>query len=158
VAGNVVIVGDAGASAESWVQGAVASGYQTVKTIEKERSGQDGYGSYQRWWQKAFFFNDPWYFRKRAAHTLFNMVCTDEELDYIYSLYEDKRVLPTLEFVRHPEIIKKDRPELYQKITGALDKQAKWLEPVLSVYPPQSLLFKSRDEYLGPWRPYKVIA
>jgi len=157
-AGNVMAIGDAAAPIETWIQGALACGYRAARAIEKELGGQDGYGPYQRWWQKAFFFNDPWYFRKRAAHTLFNMVCTDEELDYIYSLYEDKRVLPTLEFVRHPEIIQKDRPELYQKLTGALAKQAKWLEPILSVFPPESRLFKSRDEYLGPWQPYRVTA
>jgi len=51
---NVVVVGDAGATIETWIQGAVASAYMAVKAIEKELNGQKGYPEYIDWWQKAF--------------------------------------------------------------------------------------------------------
>jgi digeranylgeranylglycerophospholipid reductase len=154
--GNVLVLGDAAAPIETWIQGAMACGYQAVQAIMREDNNQPGFDWYTRWWQRAFFFNDPWYFRKRAAHTLFNMICSDEELDYVYGLFPNKRVLPTLELVRQPDVIKKDRPELHAKIIQGLKKQSAWLAPIISGFPPEAEIFKDRDVYLGPWQPYRV--
>jgi hypothetical protein len=41
-AGNVLIIGDA-ISNESWIQGAIACGYQGAKATLKELNGQKGY-------------------------------------------------------------------------------------------------------------------
>ena len=72
--GNVV-VGDAGAPVETWIHGTVACGYQAVKTIEKELNGQKGYLEYIDWWQKAFAFNDPRYWKVAGVFSL-NQICT----------------------------------------------------------------------------------
>jgi len=115
VSGNVVIVGDAAAPVETWIQGAVACGYQAVKAVEKELNGQKGYPEYIDWWQKAFAFNDPHYWKIAGVFSL-NRICTDEEIDYLYSLFHG-RVGCAMGFVnKNLELIKKGRPELYQKL------------------------------------------
>ena len=116
VSGNVVIVGDAAAPVETWIQGALACGYQAVKAIEKELNGQKGYPDYINWWQRAFAFNDPHYWKIAGVFSL-NRICTDEEVDYIYSLF-DGRVGCAMGFVnKNLDLIKKGRPELYEKLT-----------------------------------------
>lgn len=116
VAGNVVIVGDASAPVETWIQGAVACGYQAAKAIGKELSGQKGYPAYIDWWQKAFAFNDPHYWKVAGIFPL-NRICTDEEVDYIYSLFQDRVGCDVGLIAKNLGLIKKDRPELYEKLT-----------------------------------------
>ncbi len=115
VAGNVVIVGDAGAPVETWIQGALACGYMGVKAIEKELNGQKGYPEYIDWWQKAFAFNDPHYWKIATVYPL-NQICTDEELDYIYSLFQGRVGCAMGLIEKNLELIKKGRPELYERL------------------------------------------
>lgn len=116
VAGNVVIVGDAGASAEAWVQGAVASGYQAVKAIEKELAGRGGYRDYISWWQQAFAFNYSAYQKLLARVYPLNRVCNDDDIDYLFHLFRDELGIPALLVTANLERVKKGRPELYQKL------------------------------------------
>jgi len=116
VAGNVVIVGDAGAPVETWIQGALACGYMGVKAIEKELNGQKGYPEYIDWWQKAFAFNNPHYWKIAGIFSL-NQICTDEEVDYIYSLFEGRVGCAMGLIANNLELIKKGRPELYERLT-----------------------------------------
>jgi flavin-dependent dehydrogenase len=83
VSGNVAIVGDAGASAEAWVQGALASGYQAVKAIKKEMTGKPGYRDYISWWQQAFAFNYSAYQKLLSRVYPLNRVCNDDDIDYL---------------------------------------------------------------------------
>jgi len=115
VAGNVVIVGDAGAPVETWIQGALACGYMGVKAIEKELNGQKGYPEYIDWWQKAFAFNDPHYWKIATVYPL-NQICTDEEVDYIYSLFEGRVGCAMGLIANNLELIKRGRPELYERL------------------------------------------
>ena len=157
VVGNVMIISDAAAPIETWIQGAIACGYQAVKAILKELNGQKGYPEYIAWWQKAFFFNDPRYFKGVVTHRALNRICSDEEVDYIYKLFQDKRVVPTLAIAKNPELIKDERPELYQKIKTNLDGMLKKLEPLLATYPPDSTIFKEPDAHLEPWHSYPSL-
>jgi len=157
VAGNVMIISDAAAPIETWIQGAIACGYQAVKAILKELNGQKGYPEYIAWWQKAFFFNDPRYFKGIVTHRALNRICSDEEVDYIYKLFQDKRVVPTLAIAKNLELIKDERPELYQKIKTSLDGMLKELEPLLATYPPDSTIFKEPDAHLEPWHSYPSL-
>lgn len=116
VAGNVVIVGDAGASAEAWVQGAVASGHQAVKAIEKELSGKPGYHDYISWWQKAFAFNYSAYQKLLARVYPLNRACNDDDIDYLFQIFQDEVGIPALLVTANLERVKKGRPELYQKL------------------------------------------
>jgi flavin-dependent dehydrogenase len=156
IAGNVIAIGDAATPIETWIQGAIACAYQAVKAIGKELNGRKGYPEYITWWQQAFYFNDPGYFRRVVAHhTLtWNKMCTEEEVDYIYQLFQDQRVVPTLELARNPEIIKKDRPELYDKVTKTIAQLMKGVEPVLAAYPPESIIYDDPDVCLKRWPKY----
>ncbi len=115
VAGNVVIVGDAGAPVETWIQGALACGYLGVKAIEKELNGQKGYQGYIDWWQQAFAFNDPHYWKVAAVFPI-NQLCTDEEVDYLYSLFQGRVGCAMGLIAKNLDLIKKGRPELYEKL------------------------------------------
>jgi len=123
VAGNVVIIGDAGAPVETWIQGAVACGYQAVKAIEKELNGQKGYPEYIAWWQQAFAFNDPHYWKVAGVFPL-NYICTDDEIDYIYKLFEGRIGCAVGMLAKNLDLIKKGRPELYQKLIKTLPPEA----------------------------------
>jgi len=156
IAGNVIAIGDAATPIETWIQGAVACGYQAVKAIGKELNGQKGYPEYIAWWQQAFYFNDPGYFKRIVTHhTLtWNKMCTDEEVDYIHQLFQDQRVVPTLELARTPEVVKKDRPELYDKVKTTISQLMKQVEPVLAAYPPESVIYSDSDACLKRWPRY----
>jgi flavin-dependent dehydrogenase len=156
IAGNVIAIGDAATPIETWIQGAVACGYQAVKAIGKELKGQKGSPEYIAWWQQAFYFNDPGYFKRIVAHhTLtWNKMCTDEEVDYIHQLFQDQRVVPTLEIAKTPEIVKKDRPALYDKIKTTISQLMKGVEPVLAAYPPESVIYNDPDAFLKRWPQY----
>jgi flavin-dependent dehydrogenase len=119
VAGNVVIIGDAGAIVETWVQGAVASAYMAVKAIEKELNGQKGYPEYLDWWQQAFAFNSADYLKLAVAVFPLNRLCCDEEIDYIFSLFQGRIGIVQIMMSKNLELIKKGRPELYEKLTKA---------------------------------------
>jgi flavin-dependent dehydrogenase len=157
VAGNVVIVGDAAGTAETWIQGAIACGYQAVKAILKELDGQSGYPEFCAWWQKAFYFNDPNYFKRLAFHGMVNKVLNDEETDYVYKLFENERVIPQLAIARNPELLKDNRPELYERIKTVLGKMESKIEPWVAAFPPGSSLFKEPDACLGPWLSYSEV-
>jgi flavin-dependent dehydrogenase len=115
VIGNVLIVGDAGAPSETWVQGAVASGYQAVKAIEKELGGHQGYPEYIRWWQDSFAFNTPEYLKLNQGIYPVNRLCTDDEVDYLYKVFQGRLGIPQLMITKNLEIIKKEQPALYEK-------------------------------------------
>jgi len=157
VAGNVMIISDAAAPIEAWIQGAIACGYQAVKAILKEFNGQKGYPEYIAWWQKAFFFNDPRYFKRIVTYGALNRICSDEEVDYIYKLFQDKRVVPALAIAENPELVKDERPELYQKIKTSLDRMLKKHEPLLATYPPDSAIFKEPNAHLERWHSYPSL-
>ena len=121
VAGNVVIVGDAaGEGPNTWIQGASACGYQAVKAIEKELNGQKGYPEYIAWWQQAFAFNAiiPDYAKMLPSNVYgLSKVCSDEEVDDIYSLFQGKTGIPSRLVNDNLELIKERRPGLYEKLT-----------------------------------------
>ena len=115
VAGNVLIVGDATAPVETWIQGAVACGYMAVKAIKKELDGQKGCQEYIDWWRKAFAFNDPHYWKVAGVFPL-NRICSDEEGDYLYSLFQGTVGCDVGLITNNLELIKTERPELYEKL------------------------------------------
>ena len=118
VAGNVVVVGDAAAPIETWIQGAIACSYQAVKAIEKELNGQKGYPEYIAWWQKAFAFNTPYYLERvsKGFTAPLSMIVNDEEMDYIFSLFEGRPGIPEMMIARNLEQIKGERPELGERL------------------------------------------
>jgi flavin-dependent dehydrogenase len=131
VEGNVVVVGDAAAITETWVQGAVAMAYMAVKAIEKELSGQTGYPEYIDWWHKAFYMHDPDYWTYVfECFALANAWSGDEEVDYIYNLLQDKEGMPPAVISQNLELLKPGRPELYQKLKNAFEEVSKMVSKV----------------------------
>ncbi len=69
-------------------------------------------------------FNDPRYWKVVGALARLNSICTDEEVDYLYSLFEG-RVGCALGFItKNLELVKKGRPELYEKLIKSLPPEA----------------------------------
>ena len=124
VEGNVLIVGDAGAPVETWIQGAVASAYMAVKAIEKELSGQKGYPEYTDWWQNAFYFcRQKDYFRNVfGMFAVSNAWSCDEDVDYVYKLFQDKEGSPYTIISQNLELIKEGMPELHERLMKAYEE------------------------------------
>jgi flavin-dependent dehydrogenase len=126
VEGNVVIVGDAGSPTETWTQGAVASAYMAVKAIGKELNGQKGYPEYIDWWQRAFYFHNPDYFSMvLGMFALANAWSCDEDVDYVYNLFQDKEGPPQTIIAENLELIKPGRPELYERLKKGYEEAEK---------------------------------
>jgi len=114
--GNVVVIGDAASPGETWIQGATACGYQAVKAIEKELNGQKGYPEYIAWWQKAFAFNVSDYGKTVKMLYSLHRLCSDEEIDYVFKLFQGRLGIPVVLVAKNMELIKKGRPDLYEKL------------------------------------------
>ncbi len=124
VEGNVVIVGDAGAPIETWIQGAVASGYMAVKAIEKELVDQKGYREYTDWWQNAFYFcrQEDYFKNVFGMFAVSNAWSCDEDVDYVYKLFQGWEGSPFTIMSQNLEMIKKGKPELYERLIKAYDE------------------------------------
>jgi flavin-dependent dehydrogenase len=125
IVGNIIVAGDSAAPTETWMQGAVACGYQAVKAIEKERASGHGFREYTVWWRQAFSFINPSYFTVLSDGYALNRVCSDEEVDYVYRLLGDSVGIPAVLIDKKLERVKKERPGLHQKLAGRT-KQSMW--------------------------------
>jgi flavin-dependent dehydrogenase len=120
-AGNILIIGDA-ISNESWIQGAIACGYQGAKATLKELNGQKGYAEYIEWLEKAFaFWAYPQHFRLKTMHNLLKMVCSDEEIDFIFRILQGRVEHPPFVIAENPEIVRAERPALYERLKKAIE-------------------------------------
>lgn len=117
--GNVLLVGDA--FCMTGIMGAIASGYQAVKVIEKELNGQEGYPEYKAWFYDAFAsLAIQEHDKARIMHRIFRKLCTDEDVDYIYKTLRNKVCHPAFVVFENPEIVR-DRPELYGKLKKTIE-------------------------------------
>jgi len=122
VVGNVVVVGDTGAFLATLIQGAVPSGYLAAKAILKELNGQKGYPEYIDWWQRNFFAT-PEQLKRMVEHMPLDMLCSDEEVDYIHNLFRDKVGKKPGEMLdEYSVLIKEGRPELYEKLKKGIER------------------------------------
>ncbi len=120
--GNTLIVGDA-ISQESWIQGAIACGYQAAKATIKEMSGQPGYAEYTSWLHRAFaFFCYPDHFKLKAMHHVLRGIYSDEEIDSIYKILQDTGETghPPFLVARNPAIINQAGQSLHDKVAGRI--------------------------------------
>lgn len=126
VKGKVVIVGDAPAFIEVYVQGALIYGYQGARAIIREMKGEEGLNEYIRSWKKTFEYNFPGEIEK-ATQTFGLHILEDDELDYLFGLTENDTISGYLnEFtdpdrvmggiLRHNERIRREKPALAEKI------------------------------------------
>lgn len=87
VEGNIVVVGDAAAFIETYVQGAVMYGYQAGKSIARHLATGTGLDDYAASWRESFEYNDPETI-KRATQVFGLHVMSDDDLDYLFGLTE----------------------------------------------------------------------
>jgi flavin-dependent dehydrogenase len=124
--GNVLVIGDAAAFVEVEVQGGLMCGFHAASAVKKELEEGKGFEAYTSWWQESFEFNSDEYLRVFQGYAL-SPTYTDEELGYLFSLTEDQILEGTYSqyktpklmwdsFLRHKEKIRKERPEIFEKI------------------------------------------
>jgi flavin-dependent dehydrogenase len=118
VNGNVMLIGDAGAPAETWVQGALACAFKAVKGLQKEWGGGHGYEEYHQWWLKAFSFNRPDYFDVVSGAYPLMRLCEDDEIDFLWGLLQGQLGAPATMVGHHLDEIQRQRPALYEKLKG----------------------------------------
>lgn len=121
VTSNVVIIGDAAAPMEAHMAGAIACGRQAVKAIEKELNGESAYPDYVSWWQRAFAFNQPDYFKIINEYYAWNKLCTLEEVDFIFKLFANTPGIPMVLIAENMALIKQANPELHDKLATRME-------------------------------------
>jgi flavin-dependent dehydrogenase len=85
--GNILIVGDAAAFAETLYQGATACGYMAARAVEKELKGKDGFKEYADWWESTFEWNvNPKRMADYVKRLLFPRFFTSDEIDFLFDL------------------------------------------------------------------------
>lgn len=126
VEGNVVVVGDAAAFIETYVQGAIMYGYQAANAIMKYFATGSGLEEYAASWAATFEYNNPEEIRK-ATQGFGLHVLRDEDLDYLFSLTQDDLVKGYVnEFsdpitvrrtlLSHLDQVRRERPELAARL------------------------------------------
>lgn len=126
IEGNVVVVGDAAAFIETYVQGGVMYGYQAGNAIIKYLATGKGLEDYAASWGESFEYNDPEEI-KRATQGFGLHVLKDDDIDYIFKLTQgdDVRgyvnefsdpITTRTAIMKHFDQIERDRPELAQKL------------------------------------------
>lgn len=124
--GNVLVIGDSAAFVEVEVQGGFMCGYYAAHAINEELQGKNGFENYTNWWKDAFEFNSDEYLLVSQGYALVPTY-TDDELDYLFGLIEDKVLVGTYSQYKTPKLIwdailfhkdkiESERPEIYEKI------------------------------------------
>ena len=91
-----------------------------VKAIKNELNGQKGYPEYIDWWQKAFYFHNPKYAREIGLQS--QRVCSDDDLDYLYRLFQGRVGMLTGMVYKNLDLVKRDRPELYEELNSGFER------------------------------------
>ena len=122
VEGRVVVVGDAAAFIETYIQGAIMYGYQAGNAINKFLETGAGLEDYASSWGESFEYNDPEEI-KLATQGFGLHVLSDDDLDYLFKLTEgDENKGFVNEFsdpitarnalMKNIDTVRKERPEL----------------------------------------------
>jgi flavin-dependent dehydrogenase len=125
-AGRILIVGDSACFIEVYNQGALMYGHAAAQSVAKYLKTGQGLDEYTEFWRKTFGYNQP----GAIENTLLGFglhVLEDDELDYLFSLtdketykgYVNEYTFPAIimgAFMSHMGEIKRDRPDLAEKI------------------------------------------
>ena len=130
--GNCLVIGDAAAFVEVQAQGALNCGYWAADAVAKELEGRPGFQEYMDRWLETFEFNKDGMRQVTTGYALIPYY-TDEEVVYLFSLldgvtmkgswsqYESPRMM-WAEIHKHDDRIKRERPEVWRKITAQQSK------------------------------------
>ncbi len=122
VEGRVVVVGDAAAFIETYIQGAIMYGYQAGQAINKFLETGSGLEEYSSSWGDSFEYNDPEEI-KLATQGFGLHVLADDDLDYLFKLTEGDEnkgfvnefsdpITARKALLRNIDTVRKERPEL----------------------------------------------
>lgn len=125
--GNCLMIGDAAAFVETQAQGALNCGYWAADALAKELEGKKGFEEYTDTWLKTFEFHDEGMMQVVSGYALIPYY-TDEEVEYLFSLLDDVTMegswsqyksprMMWKEIKRDPEKIKREHPEIWEKIS-----------------------------------------
>lgn len=136
--GNVLMLGESIAFAETLVQGALVCGYRGGNAVYDELSGEDGFAQYEKFWNRSFhWLEDPQWAADYAKTAFFYPFFNDEELDYMLKLTDDKDFVGELNafkspanFVNFMNTIEGVRPEILQKIKMYKDLDMKQIRAI----------------------------
>ena len=85
--GNVLLVSDAAAFAETLYQGATMCGFMAAKAMVEELAGKDGFAGYTHWWNSTFEWNtNPLRMADYPKRSLIFRFITPDELDFLFDL------------------------------------------------------------------------
>jgi flavin-dependent dehydrogenase len=122
--GNVLVVGDA-ICAESFVQGAIAGGYQAAKAVSRELNGQSGFVDYASWLHQAFaFFSVPDHFRQKTLRHLFAVAKPDEDdVEFVYKTIEERGGIghPAVFALQNMGLLSEQRPAFHKRLKQAME-------------------------------------
>lgn len=134
VKGRAMVVGDAAAFIETYVQGALQYGRSAAKAvIGKMREGKD-FSDYIHHWKDTYGYNRPGEIEKATQIYGINQL-SDDELDYVFGLTDGEThrgyVNEFNDFERmrkaifsHFHTMKKEKPDLASKIDNCFKKSA----------------------------------
>jgi flavin-dependent dehydrogenase len=130
VEGNVMVVGDAGAFIEVFIQGALVYGFRAAKAAAQELQKGDGSGfaEYVDYWKESFGYNQPGKMEGACRIALGLTTLEDEELDYLFALLEPQILKSYYDEFDYPDLIiagamdhmpriEREQPELARKLS-----------------------------------------
>jgi flavin-dependent dehydrogenase len=141
--GRTLVAGDAAAFIETYVQGALIYGRSAAKAIiAKIQEGRD-FSGYVNHWKNTFGYNQPGEIEKATNAYGINLF-SDSELDYFFSFTDnEKHKGYTNEFndyerikkafYRHMDTIRKEKPELAERLEGYLNFEVSSIEESLQL-------------------------
>lgn len=124
--GNILVIGDAAAFIETFIQGALMYGYRSAKAVIDEIDGKPGLDEYVEYWKSTYG-----YFKEGVIEQDMSVISAlnDSDLDYLFELTDSKsykgfynrgviRKALTAEVPR----IMKERPDLIPKLQKLIDQ------------------------------------
>jgi len=141
--GRTLVAGDAAAFIETYVQGALIYGRSAAQAvIARIRSGSD-FSGYVDHWKTTFGYNQPGEIEKATNAYGINLF-SDSELDYFFSFTDNEKHRGyTNEFndyerikkamYRHMDTIRKEKPELAERLEGYLNFEVSSIEESLQL-------------------------
>lgn len=126
VVGNVMIVGDAAAFIEVYIQGAIMYGYRAAKAAAKELGEGSGFADYVAYWKTSYEYNRPKKMVEACRMALGLPTLEDEELDYLFALVEPEKIKSYYDefssyklisaIMKHLPRMSQENPDLAEKI------------------------------------------
>jgi flavin-dependent dehydrogenase len=138
VKGRTLVVGDAAAFIETFVQGALLYGRSAAKAVIKKIRKGKGFSEYINFWRDTYGYNQPGEMKK-AAYMYGITRFDDSELDYIFNFtdrekhkgfYNEFNVYESIKeaLFGHLDAIEKEKPNLAKKLENFLSFKQSTLE------------------------------